>query len=366
MMRVLQVINRLNRGGGAEKFVFDLSTTLNSIKGVSVDILSICKPQNTDFTNEVARFGLHHYVSSGTSPWRNLPRIIRFLGEGRYDVIHVHLFPALYIVALATLFLRQKPKLIYTEHSTSNRRRGKKLFQLLDHIIYTKYDSVVGISEEVKQKLNLHAKLNNIAVIPNGVNIKQIDAIIEQPSVREELRLPFDAVVVTMVGRFVPGKDYSTLIQALFDLPDNVHIICVGDGPLREKIQSQTIRRPFANRVHFLGLRSDVISILKSSDIIVLSTEHEGFSISMLEAMACSKPFVASAVLGVKDIVGDSALLFEYQNAADLAGCIQSLIADKELYDTMSAKSRAFAKEYDMGLIAKKYFNVYKQGDKLQ
>lgn len=359
-MKILQVINQFHRGGGAEKFLLDLSLALSDIENVSVDICSLCTPLNDEFIDKASQQGLKHVcLSDKPVNWKTIAGLRKIIKHGSYDVVHVHLFPALYLVVFACMFMRKRPKLIYTEHSTSNRRRGKRLFQLIEHFIYKKYDSVIAISDEVELKLTDHARIGNTSVIHNGIDIKQIDATAIEVSIREELRIPQESVVVTMVGRFVPGKDYSTLIQSLCDLPLNVHIVCVGDGPLRNSIQSETQSRPFANRVHFLGLRSDVIAILKSSDIIVLSTEHEGFSISMLEAMACGKPFVASAVPGIEDVVGNSALLFEYQNSADLAEQISKLFENKETYQQMSEKSRLFAENHDINIIAKKYLIAY-------
>lgn len=361
-MKILQVINRLNRGGGAEKFAFDLSMSLHSFENVTVDIASLAKPANLDFITEAQKAGVrHHLLSHHSSPWRSIIGLRNLLKSGNYDVVHVHLFPSLYVVILATLFMSQRPKLIYTEHSTTNKRRSKKVFELIDNLVYKRYRRIVAISSEVALNLSNHARINHITTISNGVDVHKIDNSAINSSLREELNLSEDNVLVAMVGRFVPGKDYATLIQALYDLPDNVHVVCIGDGPMRASIQSQTLCRPFANRVHFLGLRSDVISILKATDIIVLSTEHEGFSISMLEAMACNKPFVASAVPGIKDIVGDNALLFEYQNSGDLAKQIKLLTDNKQAYQKMSEKSRQFAERHDIYAIAQQYLSVYEQ-----
>ena len=361
-MRILQVIDSLYRGGGAEKLALDLALTLKNREGVDVDILSIGPPKNNDFVNEAEKNGVsHHCLSNKSISWKNIFKLRRFLLDGKYDIIHVHLFPALYMVPLSLCFHVSKSRLIFTEHSTSNKRRGKIIFRLIEHFIYNRYNRVVAISPEVAKNVIDHANISNVDIVPNGVDIDEIDKTPVKSSVHNELNLSTDSVVLTMVGRFVPGKDQSTLIQSLAYLPENVHVVCVGDGVLRESVQEQTEKEPYANRVHFLGLRKDVISILKSSDIIVLSSEHEGFSLSMLEAMACRKPFVASAVPGIEDLVENNAILFEYQDARSLADGVQKLIDDKSLYAEMSNKSRQFAERYDLKLIAKKYLSTYKQ-----
>lgn len=77
-----------------------------------------------------------------------------------------------------------------------------------------------------------------------------------------------------------------------------MHLLCVGTGPLLEEHRKYCEKNNLSSRVHFLGLRNDIPQILKASDVIVLSSEHEGFSLSMLEAMASGRPFIASDVPG--------------------------------------------------------------------
>ena len=106
-----------------------------------------------------------------------------------------------------------------------------------------------------------------------------------------------------MCAAFRKQKDYMTLFRAVNYLPANVHVLCVGDGEYREEHEAYCKTHDLSSRVHFLGLRKDVARIFKASDVIVLSTYYEGFSIAMLEAMATGRPFVASAVPGIQDLV---------------------------------------------------------------
>lgn len=98
------------------------------------------------------------------------------------------------------------------------------------------------------------------------------------------------------------------------------------------------------SRIHFLGLRKDVPNLLQASDVIVLSSKHEGFSISMLEAMSCKKPFIGSNVPGIGDLVRDVALLFEFQDDEELALRIKEVLTDRTLYCNVAEKCYSFAK----------------------
>lgn len=361
-MRILEIINQLNRGGGAEKFVLDLSIALSTNSGAEVDVVSIAPPLNNDFTNQLNAYGItHRSIGKRLKDISNIFTTAKAIRLGNYDAVHVHLFPALYIVGLAKMFgLLNNTKIYYTEHSTTNRRRNNKLLQLFDKIIYRQYGGIIAISNKVKANLSKHLNFSDISIINNGINLNIIKST-EPANLHSELGIPGDACVVTMVGRFIIGKDYDTLLSTLEKLPEKFHIVCVGDGPTRQSVENTFITKKYAKNIHFLGLRSDVIAILKASDITVLSTEHEGFSISMLESMACGKPFVASAVPGVKDLVGGIAELFEYKNVDQLSNILLQLSSDNDHYQAVAERCHNFASRFDINQIASIYLTEFQK-----
>lgn len=359
-MRVLQVINNFSRGGGAEKVVFDLAVALSCHSNIEVSILSIQEPSDREYVEEIKKeYGICTFcLSSRLKSFSNLFALKRYLCAD-YDIIHVHLFPALYYISIAKMIFNPHATIVYTEHSTKNKRRTKWIFRMIDRFIYSRYNIIVAISSQVKNNLKNAIKSNKIVVINNGIFVKQI---LDSPQLdlKKELSLSENVSLVTMVARFVKGKDYYTLFDSLKLLPNNVHVVCAGNGPLfNAAVECVTRNVLISDRVHFLGLRQDVISILKASDIIVLSSEHEGFSIAMLEAMASQKPFIASAVEGLKDVAVDAALYFPYQNSSVLAERITALLNDSNLYHSMASKSIQFAYKHDMSVIIERYYKLY-------
>lgn len=359
-MKILQVINNFSRGGGAEKVVFDLAIALSCHPNIEVSILSIQKPSDGEYVEEIKKkYGINTFcLSNRLKSFRNLFALKGYLCDD-YDIIHVHLFPALYYISIAKMLFNPHATIIYTEHSTKNKRRTKWIFRMIDRFIYSRYNMVAAISSQVEANLRNAIKSNKIVVINNGIFVKQI---LDSPQLdlKRELSLSENVSLVTMVARFVKGKDYYTLFDSLILLPNNVHVVCVGNGALFDAAVEYVTRNDIIyDRVHFLGLRQDVVSILKASDIIVLSSEHEGFSIAMLEAMASQKPFVASEVEGLKDVALDAAIYFPYQNSSVLAERIIGLLNDSNLYHSMVSKSIQFAYKHDMSVIMEKYYNLY-------
>jgi glycosyltransferase involved in cell wall biosynthesis len=141
-----------------------------------------------------------------------------------------------------------------------------------------------------------------LAVIPNGIATPEPA---EPLDLREERRLPNDAVVVLAVGTIAPVKGFDLLVGTMADLPPHVHVAIAGDtrraGPLRERVRALGVE----DRVHLLGHRDDLPRLLAGCDLYVLSSRHEGSPPVLLEAIAHGAPaIVATDVPGVREILG--------------------------------------------------------------
>ena len=289
-MRILQIINSLYTGG-AEKLVVETSKKFIE-KGHQVDLV-LFKSINSDLEQEVLKLKdiSVYFLSKNTNIYNPfyILKIRKHLTTHQYDVVHVHLFPAFYWTALA-VGKGFDGKLIHTEHSTNNRRMGKKFYRQIDNLIYIKYDYHIAISDAVRKSLNVHLKpkQNKVVNIYNGVNLESIDSAIALD--REQLGLKEDDKILIQVSSFKRPKDQGTLIKALRSLDTNVHLLLVGTGVLKPYCINMAKELHVENRVHFLGVRSDVPQLLKTADIVVLSSHYEGLSLASVEGLASGRP----------------------------------------------------------------------------
>ena len=174
-MRILHVIPQLWRGNGAAKIVKDLVdyqiTHGNLVTVVSLSIMSPSYEKDLKKLGcEVIYLENRRYSLYNPKFFFQLRKIIK-----EFDIVHVHLFPALYWVALAKYFSSASCKLVLTEHSTFNNRQSFKILKPIERFIYSKYDAIVAISEGVS--LFFKSYLGNkyqFFVINNGVNVKNI------------------------------------------------------------------------------------------------------------------------------------------------------------------------------------------------
>lgn len=358
-MKILQVINSLHIGG-AEKLVVDLVPLLKQ-QGFEVDVL-LLNGDNTAFKKLLVSQSVNVY-SLGTNNNIYNPFLIfqlcRYMRS--YDLIHVHLFPAQYWAAFAKIISFSKVILATTEHNTINRRRDIVVFKWIDRFIYNQYERVIAISQKTSELLSSYLRNDKgISTIQNGVHIANYKNA-DPYSKNELLKIREDNVLITMVAGFRDQKDQDTLIRAMLKLPVNYHLALIGDGIRKVLCEKLTNNSGLNNRVHFLGLRDDVTRILKTSDIVVMSSHYEGLSLSSIEGMASGKPFLASNVNGLREITEGAGVLFEEGNENDLADKIQSLIDHPDVYKKVAQKCQYKAAEYDIQKMADSYIEMYNE-----
>lgn len=364
-MKILHIIDSL-AAGGAEKLIEESLPLMNNIEGIKADVLLLTDKNNV-FDGKLKKSG----VKVDVIPIKNLysPLNIYYIKEhvvkGNYDVVHAHLFPANYWTSLASkLIFKKKPKFITTEHSTYNRRREKRYLRCLEKFIYSSYDKIISISQKTQDNLIswLKPKQKNIekfVVIENGINIKKF--IEAKPYHKFEINGQFsqDTKLICMVGRFSEQKDQATLIRAMKELPSYIHLLLIGEGPLKEKSQILAKKIGIEDRVHFLGFRNDVERILKTCDVVVLSSNWEGFGLAAVEGMAAAKPIIASDVPGLREVVQGAGILFSKGNSMELATKINELFINKFKYDDIAQKCLLKANYFSIEKMVEEYINVY-------
>ena len=121
---------------------------------------------------------------------------------------------------------------------------------------------------------------------------------------REAIGVGQDVPLVGSIGRLVPIKDHATLFAAIARAP-GVHLAVIGDGELRDRLESLSRELGIADRAHFTGWWEDVPAALADLDLVVLSSRNEGTPVVLIEALAAARPVVATDVGGVRYVVQD-------------------------------------------------------------
>ena len=355
-MKILQVIDSLPTGGGA-RFVVNFVLALNKI-GIKTDIL-LLDGTETEFFNELKESNTCKIIAlTKGNRWnpKNVFEIIPYFKE--YDLVHVHIFPTSYFVALAKFFSNTKTPIVFTEHNSQNRRATHFLFRFIEKFVYSQFNMVVCLTEEVKTfvKDNLNVNENKLVIIENGVYLQKIyDAI---PHKKSDLGFEESDRLILMSARFETQKDHETCIKSLKLLPEKFKLLLAGEGSLLSKYKNFANDLGLENRILFLNNRKDIFEIMKMADYNVLSSNFEGLSLSAIESLASGKPFIASDVSGL-NFIKNKGLLFPKGDEKELARLILELDSDINLYQKITENCLSLAKEYSIEKMLDKYIKVY-------
>lgn len=355
-MRILHITNTLSEGG-VESLLLQLLPPIVA-EGYEVDILVLNK-NKTALHAEFEKRGIHVFSGPAGTPYNplNIALIRQYIK--RYDIIHVHLWPAQLWTAVASLVKKHFSCYVTTEHGNFNKRRMYTFYRPVEEWMYSRYHTVVCVSETSRNNLlqwirNSH---HNVISIPNGIDLSQFSEV--TPYTKKELNLPENAIVVIMVARFFPAKDHLTLIRAMAYTPVNVHLLLVGSGDTMAGCKKEMQKLNLSGRVHFLGRRSDVPKIIISSDICVLSTNNEGLPLSVLEYMGAGRPVIVTDVEGMRELISEQWVVAPH-NAEELGRKITKLAENKLLRESVGNSNRRKAAKHELHEMIDKYIMVYR------
>lgn len=354
MMRILHVITSLQTGG-AEHLLVDLLPRLRASGRNTVELL-VFNGRHTPFMELLEEKGVKIHklsVSNNVYSPLNMFRMIRYIVQ--YDIIHTHNTACQLYAPLAKMFSFARKPLVTTEHSSNNRRRGKWWSRPIDRWMYNHYAAVICIADKPRRNLEEQiGKKRNIITITNGVDTQRFIRPIKDISGQSEF-------VITMVAGLRVEKDHETVLRAIKRLPKNYRLRLVGGGVKEESLKALSRDLGIEDRVDFMGVRLDVPKILEQSDIVLLSSHWEGLSLSSLEGMASGRPFIASDVDGLREMVSGAGVLFPHGDDEELAKKIQHLCEHPEEYREVANKCQDKARQYDISVTVNRYLDLYKR-----
>lgn len=235
--------------------------------------------------------------------------------------------------------------------------------------IYTLSDQIISLSEGVKDNLvhRYGVRAEKIKVIYNPVDLTAIKDKIRHGAIdpaHAHLFQTEEKIIIT-AGRLVEQKDHRTLLNAFSIVNEQVksRLIMLGEGPLRERLEQQAVQLNIRDQVHFIGFQSNPYIYFKQADLFVLSSQHEGFSHVIVEALASGTPVVSTnCKSGPEEVLdrGKYGLLCEVGNAEEMAEKMLSILTlkDQQMVEVIN-KGYLRAQDFDAHLIVQKYANTF-------
>jgi glycosyltransferase involved in cell wall biosynthesis len=275
-------------------------------------------------------------------------------------LLHVHDYKSAFYAWWATRG-RARPPLLATLHGWIETSLALRFYKWIELKLLRRFDRLVIVAETQRETL-LRAGIEpaRIRMIANGVDTRRFRPDAEAAT-REEFALPASALLFGSVARLSPEKNLGALIDAIGALHRDgrdVALLLVGDGPERAALEARAALAGLDDRVRFAGVRADTHRIYPMLDCLVLPSLTEGMPLAVLEAMACAKPVIASAVGDVPRLLagGEHGRLVPPGDAAALTAALR---AAKRQSDP--AARRHVETLYSVATTAGRYADLYRE-----
>lgn len=305
--------------GGAQRYVFDLSSKINEIFIVSV---AVGKPKglhnlaDTLKNNSNINCSQLKHLQRAINPYHDIRAIfeLRQLYKNEQpDIVHLNSSKAGIIGSLAAIGLKNRPKIVYTVHGWVFREAlnwfAKNTYLLLEKWTAHYKDSIIVLSPEEKNSAETILKIpaKKLTVIPLGIIPPSfLPPTRARAKISELAKMPLESkLLVGTIAHLYKNKGIDILIKAVAQLTKNnpnAHFVIIGAGPEELNLKKLIVEQKI-NHVHLVGSYENAAELLPGFDLFVLPSRKEGTPYTILEAMAAGLPIVATAVGGIKTLL---------------------------------------------------------------
>lgn len=337
----IRVVELLATGssGGAQEHVYNLVTRLDRAR-YDVSVLALSGGPGA---RRLERTGVPVCVLDEMSDADAVDAVAAHLAAVDADVVHNHMYRAEVVGTQAAWALaaagRRRPLVVGTVHSSRVRADADK--DLIRRLT-PRMDHLIAVSRAIVRKIEDEGRYGApISLIYNGVDLTRYSAQEVCCTLHGEYEILAGAPIVGVVARLEPEKGHPTLLEAwptVLETVPNAYLLIVGEGSERDALEQQAAALGIDGAVRFTGRRDDVPAVTAALDVAVLPSYREAQGLSILEAMALSRPVVASAVGGIPEMVdhGRTGLLVPPRDPEALAASIVRLLTDHPYADTLA------------------------------
>lgn len=358
MLNILHVISKLDVGGAENLVLSYVKNIDHSTFTATLCCISHAGKMAPEFEKlgvQIISLGLMKKKGWDSDIIRSLEEVIK---NNSIDIVHTHLYHANIYGSLAASRCRI-PSFMSIQNTYSHHKLHRRI---LNWYVSKRVKKVIVGSDDIKNDVVKYdwIRENKIEVINNCIDLDKASANVSRAQVRDELSLPYDAVVLGTIGRLEEQKGHSFLIRALSRMSDssnNFYLILIGEGKKKQELQALVDELSLQEKVLFLGTRSDIGNLLAAMDIFIMPSLWEGLSLAMLTAMAAEIPVIATDVGGVRKVLGEDeyGLVIAPGEPDSIVTAIESVLNDKASSQqrVADAKRLVYEKYSDHAMVKK-------------
>lgn len=302
-------------------------------------------------------------------PTPSIAAVAHLIRRSGFDVVHIHSQEA-GLLGRAVAWATGAPAVVYTPQVIDIRRaRWHWLYVLAERLLSHVNAAVISVSEADRERLiGWGIPPDKVVTIPNGIDLEAFDSGAVEVRLRQELRLEPGCPLVMQVGRLSAQKDPLAFVEGaaqVVEMCPKAQFALVGEGPLRGTVVTRARELGLDGAVHLTGWRDDAALLMKAADVVTLTSQWEGMPHTLLEAMACSRPVVATGVNGCTEVVaeGKTGFLVPPGDVVAWSRHVTELLRDPRMRARMGRRGRerlenAFSLEEVVDRIEELYVRV--------
>lgn len=352
-IKIVLFITGLGLAGGAEAIVQNLALYLNKEKfePIVVSILPLSPRAKKLKEMGVTVYGLTNTSNKFFSLIFSLIKLTRIIKKEKPDILHTHLFHADIIGRIAGR-LAGVPFIVSTIHNTSFKSRQREIILFLTKKFVDGNVAVAKIVYNYVLRIGISSR-KKLSVIYNGIDNKYFftTSLDSKKSLRQKLNIPLSDIVVVSVGRLIEQKGFNFLLDAFNIINDKnikkIKLYILGEGQDESFLKNKASVLP-KDMIIFTGNVNNVEEYLRASDIFVMASLWEGFSLSLIEAAASGLPIIATEVGVAPEFIinGTNGYLVSTRNSQMIVEKIEFILqmSDDKKND-MGASAQQIAKE---------------------
>lgn len=244
-------------------------------------------------------------------------------------------------------------------------RLDKHLIDALDNMAAHFFQSaVIAVSEQLSNRLTEKFG-DKVHHIPNFIDVDQLRRSYLDQRQRFREHGTDQSLIVGIIGRLVPVKRIDLFVDTIAELTQNhqidVHGVIIGDGPLRQDIEKQIRQMGLESHITITGFQNPVYPALAKLDILLMTSDHEGLPMTLLEALALEVPVVAHNVGGIPEVLnrGAAGVLVDDHSPEGFAGAVISLYSEKQRKTLETAGRHHLKKTFDWQVNTARYVELY-------
>ena len=352
---------------GAETQLYTLCSALEKLENIKLNVILL---NHGTLEEKLKKTGINVYVidESKYNAINILFKIIKLFGYLKPDIVHTHRTKENILAGIASLVNGSRSiRSVHgaQEHAPGWGRPDKKLMHFTDWFIGRYIQTyIISVSEDLVKTIVKSYPISKVKIIENGIDYRSLEKTRQEKSNSNDET----AYKIGIIGRLVPVKRIDLFIDTAIRFHDsfpNIDSIfyVYGDGPLKEQLIDYYKKTNTTQKIIFCGHSNNIHKDISNLDAVLVTSDHEGLPMTVLEAMSIKTPLICHSVGGITKALdsGKNGILINNQNPEEYVNAIEHVLNNTEATQARIDNAlNTIIKTYSAETNADKYYNIYK------